>query len=561
MKKTFKRLGAMLLAMAMAVSVLCTGALADDNAPKTYTIQTDTEDTHSYSVYQIFTGTLAMDEKTLSDVKWGKNGKNDTAAATEGTAVPEVVLTELANVKDSTSNKEKLTVIKKYVDVNGTAYGTVSKDSPLSNVPAGYYLIKDSTAVTGNDAATNYIVEVGADINITRKTGVPEVDKTVNGKAADTANIGDEVEFKLFATLPNNYEDYSSYKLVFNDTLSAGLTLTDDELNALTVKVYTSKENATSDSNGVELKKDDTNGYSAVKVNDNDNKTKLTVSFTDLKKAQQKDSDTTADIKNNYCVVVTYKATLNENAVLGGTGNLNTVNLTYSNDPNNASEGTTTDKEVPVYTFQMNVVKTDGENSLSDAKFVLATKKLTKTEDATATDVNVITSDDIETYKADLVAVTKNTDPTYTVGGSSYEMTVSAADATKGQLNIKGLKDGTYYLYETQSPDGYNKLTEPIKIEIKAGVTEGTDPVFNGAVSAEVTSKNTDGTDKTENITEKTSETEKGILNEITVVNNAGSQLPSTGGMGTTLFYIFGGVLMAGAAIVLVIKKKRSSAE
>lgn len=547
MKKTFKRLGAALLAMAMAVSVLCTGALAEETM---YTISVAADDTHTYSVYQIFTGTLATDKKTLSDVKWGKNGINNGTEITEGDAVPKEVLDDLASVNaDDKTNTEKLNVIKKYVKLTSDAFGSVSKDQPLTNVPAGYYLIKDSAAVTGNDAATNYIVSVVNDVTITRKTGVPEVDKTVNGKPADTANIGDEVEFKLFATLPNNYEDYSSYKLVFNDTLSAGLTLTDEQLNALTVKVYESKDAATADTTnkqGTELKKlgtdaatGDKTGYRVEK--DKDNEQKFTVSFEDLMQAK-----TTAEgiptIKNGYCIVVTYKATLNENAVLGGTGNLNTVNLTYSNDPNNTSDGTTTDKNVPVYTFQMDVIKGDKDSfnngtftkKLEGAEFILTREVATGEDDKTKTQYAVVENNKLKSWS------------------DSKESATTLKTDKDGKISVAGLKNGTYYLEETKAPDGYNLLTDKVTVVINNDTT-------NVGTLTGVTS--------TSGVKDDTTAAANGTINAtkgtatINIANAAGSQLPSTGGMGTTLFYIIGGVLMAGAAVVLVIKKKRSSAE
>lgn len=591
MKKTFKRLGVALLAMAMAVSVLCTGALADD--ANSITIKT-TSSGHNYEAYQVFTGTLATvnGNKVLSNIQWGTGVNNaEDALLTAVKAInlgtdeaknePFAQCTDAASVAKVLSGKENdsdivkafAKVVAKHLsntDTDFTENKTTNTDQDgnqtttttgytASNLNAGYYLVKDADNSTGIDAFTDYILQVIGATDVEPKSGVPTVDKTVNGKSADTANIGDEVEFKLFATLPNNYEDYSSYKLVFNDTLSNGLTLTDEQLNSLTVKVYESKEAATADTEneqGTELKKlgtdattDDKTGYKVEK--DTNNNRKFTVSFEDLMQAKTT-IDGAPTIKNGYCVVVTYKANLNENAVLGGTGNLNTVNLTYSNDPNGTSDGTTTDKKVPVYTFQMNVVKKDGtgENAkaLAGAKFVLATDKLTKTENEATTDVNVITSDDIETYKENLVAVTAGDKPLYAVGGTNYEMEVSGDEGTKGQLNIKGLKDGVYYLYETKAPNGYNKLTEPIKITITASKDND---VPNGKVSATLTNA----------ATGSIAEVDSGILDKVTVVNNAGSQLPSTGGMGTTLFYIIGGVLMAGAAVVLVIKKKRSSAE
>lgn len=186
------------------------------------------------------------------------------------------------------------------------------------------------------------------------------------------------------------------------------------------------------------------------------------------------------------------------------------------------------------------------DNKLSGAQFVLATA-----DDLTITADNFNENGEVTegTTTTNLIAVTGST-PTYVIddGTATSKMYVMSTD-TNGALNINGLKSGTYYLYETKAPDGYNKLTKPIKIEITATQTAATGDIADtGAFSAKVDDTNTNATLDTGTVS-------------VTVKNSSGSTLPSTGGMGTKLFYTIGGILMAGAAIVLVVRKRCSDAE
>lgn len=588
MKKTFKRLGAALLAMAMAVSVLCTGALAAGTNSITITT---TSSGHSYEAYQVFTGTLATvdDKKVLSNIEWGTGVNNaEDALLTAVKAInlgtdeaknePFAQCTDAASVAKALSGKENDSdIVKAFAKVVSQHLGNIKTNFTenkttadgdgnqtttgytASSLDAGYYLVKDADNSTGIDAFTNYILEVTDATNVTPKSGVPTVTKKVQnetanettGKDATTANFGDTVKFTLTATLPDHYADYNKYALTFHDTMSSSLSYAENSVE-VTYQKY-KEENGEWVKDTAEGKSGTINSSNYTVTTNPEDKHTIDVVFTDVKSLTS-DGTNKINLGAHDQIIVTYKATVQNTAGLGVNGNnTNKVSLEYSNNPNkDTDKGKTPEEVVKVYTFQMNVVKKNGTdenaNALAGAKFVLATTKLTKAENETTTDVNVITTGDIETYKNNLVAVTAGEKPLYTVGGTSYEMEVSSDNNTKGQLNIKGLKDGTYYLYETVAPDGYNKLTEPIKIEITASKDSD---VPNGKVSATLTGAAT-GT---------ITEVNNGILDKVTVVNNAGSQLPSTGGMGTTLFYIIGGVLMAGAAVVLVIKKKRSSAE
>ncbi len=576
MKKTFKRLGAMFLAMVMAVSVLCTGAFAADTT-YTITINNETKD-YTYAAYQVFKGDLHTNtdgKKVLSNIQWGSavtntsamlnaikdisvNGEKPFSACTDAASV--------ANVLNGQADKSEMAKafakvvgdqLKNATSTNSTyvnATGSTEQDNyvaahyTIGINDAGYYLVKNTAVPTGDStetAYTNYILEVVGNVSVEPKVGVPTVDKKVLNQDEDslvnaiTANIGDQVAFTLTGTLPDNYDDYQSYKYVFHDTLSKGLTLEKTNYG-----VYVQNDNGEPTDITTSAKEH----YTFTSTTGDDGKTTITVTFENLKEIEG------VTINKDSKIIVEYAATLNQNAQVGSNGNDNKVYLEYSNDPNATGEGTTgktPEDEVKVYTFQLDITKVDAQNNntkLKNAKFVLSTKG--------NLNLNDIDDSGIPTNKKDLIAVsetpakyTVNDTPNTDTAKNSYVMSTD----DNGALNISGLKPNKYYLYETKAPDGYNRRTTAIPIEIKATVTK--DSVTGLTINADNEKKQDSDSLKWTNGNIST-----GVVSA-TITNTAGSNLPSTGGMGTKLFYVVGGLLMAGAAIVLVIKKRRSSAE
>ena len=594
MRKTIKRLGAVLLAMAMAVSVLCTGALAAEST-YTLTIQDSNKD-HKYTAYQVFAGTVqdvtGKSEKQLNVTGWGSgvdtsNKVNEKTLVQaiqeitvdnsnkpfEGKTEPGDIAAALGAEADNAVATAFADVVANYLKGDGRSTDTwidVNGNTPahykITDLTGGYYFVKSANEDGKTDVAnTRYMLEVVGNATVAAKNGVPTVDKKVqnannkpNGTTEDfadttTAQIGQTVNFKLTGTLPSNYDHYKSYEYIFHDTLSKGLTLTTEQEKALFVKVYDSQNAADSDKDGssstVGTKLDIGNYTVAVTPNNDANTTSLKVAFNDLKTIQK---DNTALITKNSVIVVYYSATINSSATVGGEGNKNSVKLEYSNDPNKTDTGTTTPDEVSVFTFKLDITKVKKDEittKLAGAKFVLSKDKDLK--------IDVADSDTAldSTVTNKLIKITGTTpnyvinDGTSTSANEQYIMET----ASDGKLNITGLNKGVYYLYETKAPEGYNRITEPIKIEITEATT--TEKNANGEFS--VTSlkyKINDDADA------KDGNTSTGVISA-NVENTSGSTLPSTGGMGTKLFYTIGGILMAGAAIVLVVRKRRSDAE
>ena len=490
-----RKLASLLLALIM-VFALATTAFAAENttisAPK---------GSRTYDVYQIFTGDLH--EGVLSNIKWGKNG-----TGTEETAVDQTTLDALAAV-NSKSDTEKLTVIQTYVNFGSTAIGTVSDSKPLTVTP-GYYLIKDNGPVGNGEDYSLYVVQVVGPTTISPKVGTTTSDKKVDDKNdsnttedattwQDSADydIGDAVPFKLSATIAQDYANYThGYKLAFHDKEDAGLTF-----DASSVKVYV---------DGKEI----TSGFTVVTENLDDGCT-FEVRFANLKDI--------ASVKAGSVISVEYTSTLNNQAVIGSTGNKNTSHVTYTNNPNDeqaGENGKTPDDVVIVFTYQTIV------------------NKVTKNPNY---DPTVEGSKEYIPLKgAGFTLYKKNASGTYEAVGSELK----GKDMTT--FTWSGLDDGDYKLVETTTPSGYNTIAD-IEFTISAGHVDGDSPYLN-TLSGNVTS----GT------ATFTADVNDGSLST-DVVNNSGIQLPSTGGIGTTIFYVLGSVLVIGAVVLLVTKKRMST--
>ena len=486
MNKVLKGLVAVVSTAAMAIAGFA-GAASATAADTNYDITVPSDDTHTYSVYQVFTGDLS--NGTLSDIQAGQNfNKNNEKGKSAAEAAAEIAQNA------STDNTVKLAAITPYVDLTGTAYSEVSAKAPLS-APAGYYLFKDKDAVAADDAATLFIVQVNGPVTVNRKADKPTLKKKVKdvndstgekSRWQDSADydVNDEVPFQLTATLPTSKTDfaaYKTYKLVFHDRQSAGLTFNDSSV----VVKYGDKTLGT-DSYTLEAPATDRDTFD---ITINDAKT--------VKDAEGSAITVAAGGK----FTVEYKSTLNKNAVIGAAGNPNEAFLEFSNNPNVGGDGNTgktpTDKVI-VFTYQLDINKTfnggtpDG-NDLPKFKLYKFDK-------------------DKNDYSIDLgeVDITKTTD------GSGYT------------ASFKRVDDGMYKLVEIKTPAGFNTAADTT-FEITADhEVKADDPkLISLAIDA-----------RGGNITDGT------VV--VDVVNQKGSSLPSTGGMGTTILYA------AGAAIVLV---------
>ena len=510
MNKVLKGLVAVAATAAMAVAGFAgaSTAMADT---ATGSIKVAEGDSHTYTVYQVFTGTYGSDG-SLGDVKPGTDFNADNGAGDNGTNLTAAKAAEaLAKIESTESDQTKLAEILKFANLT-TQYGSdLTASAPLTNVPAGYYLAKDKdNTVTGNDAQTLYIVNVvgNSAVTITRKVDKPTFQKKVkdtNDSTGSTTNwqdsadydVNDEVPFQLTATLPTNEADfaaYKTYKLVFHDQQSAGLTF---NKKSVVVKYG-----------------DKTLGAGSYTVTENpEDKDTFDITIADAKAVKDAE-DNAITVAAGGKFTVEYTSTLNENAVIGSTGNPNEASLEFSNNPNVGGEGETgktpTDKVI-VFTYQLDINKTF--NGGTPAENDLPKFKL---------------------YKFD------STTNDYTIDRG--EVTITKTEGGKYTASFKRVDDGKYKLVETKTPAGFNTAADTL-FEITADHDVESDNPQLTVLKINTTAGNT----TTGTVTAD-------------VVNQKGSNLPSTGGMGTVLLYVAGIAVfvLAGATLVMALRRRNA---
>lgn len=541
--KHVKRLASLLLALTLVFALAATAGAA------TVTVPGGILEGHSFTAYQVFSG--RYEDGVLSDVQWG-NGVNSESflnalkGLTGGEQTDSLFedCTDAKSVADvlsaNSSNTALANTVAKLAYAHKTGDGTALTQGE-NTMDDGYYLVVDTTQSVAQGSAYNAsLLQVVGNIDIRVKTAVPTVEKKVleddkynqdggygtgYNDVADY-NIGDAVPFKLIGSVPD-MSRYDTYKYIFHDTLSNGLTL-----NESSIKVYVASDKA---------------GTGKAEITDWTKKVtgqSFTVSFADIKSV--------SGVSNGKYIIVEYTATLNENAVVGLDGNPNTVYLEYSNKPDQSgtgdtdNTGRTPNDQVIVFTYKLDTTKVDGQNNntkLKDAKFVLLNSDSTK--------VAKITDGKFDGWNA--LPTVVGTDGKIAADSWPTDTVLTSAETT-GLFSVTGLDDGTYKLREIVAPAGYNLLSADITVVITATTTNG-QTWTNGQASSALTNLAV-----TADTVAGTGNTSTGIAG-ITVANNKGSTLPETGGMGTTLFYVIGGILAVAAIVLLVTKKRMNSAE
>lgn len=542
--KLLKKMSALLVAVVM-MAVTVVPALADE--VKVDWSSTGGTSTRDLVAYQIFEGTLneTVNESTLGDIKWAglfeTNQENNSVQTTfiqlindtldddaklgaNSTASEVAAVITQTNAEQVAKAAENALKMNSNYKLSGTHLTDQAKD-----LPKGYYVILDETdTLTDGEFYNPAVLQVVGDTTISPKTNTIEFGKEVqdgenganNGDWGESADysIGDQVPFRLYAKIPNatTLSHYTNYKLVITDEASNGLTMpTQDDVNVY----YSAKKDGTD-------KTEFTRGD--VKIEGQE----LTVTFEDLKPH--------ANIVADKYIIVEYNAILNTNAELR---NENNVKITYSNKPNSDSTHTTDEKEVYVYTFRITGDKVDGQNidtSLKGAEFIITRTNGTKKEYANVQNGKV---------------------QNWTAYGEDEDIKKIPDDGNivsndSGEFIINGLDVGEYELWEVQAPNGYNTPNHSFKITINA--THNKDEVvIDENNKFEITLSKNDGTNDSGTTTNGTvNSTNNTSTLPIIIANNKGTTLPETGGMGTTLLYVAGGILLIGSAVLLVTKKR-----
>lgn len=555
MKKVWKAgiAGLAALSIGAAGFIGTTAAFADPTTPTTTTTTTasttssitvnDTDEGRTYNAYQIFKGKVAADH-TLSDIEWGDNitadGKaalidainkqiTDDAKKVAADAEAKYVAKALGDLNLTANSAGAKAIAAAFVGTNkltGTPVALAQNEAKTAytaaNVTAGYYLIKDDTGLQdANKANSSFILQVTGATAANVKRDVPTVDKQVEdekndgttdnawGDSADHA-VGEEFRFKLDAELPAsaNRADYATYKVVFHDTMSEGLTWNSVESVKINVDGAT---NAITVPTG----KYSTADTTAKTEGENAGKTIWTLTIPNI---VAEGLVAKADLTKKINIEVIYKAQLNEKAFVnktsGATGNNNKVYLEFSNNPYSDSTGKTEEKDVVVFTYKIEATKVDGDgNALVGAGFKVFPGSHAGT--TVPTGVNALKF----TWNAEKSA--------YVLDPTNGTEEIFSKDG--GNFSFQGLEEGTYTVVETTVPETYNQAPNEI-VTLSATHT-------NNNVTIESTSKT-----------------------EITVTNVKGSQLPSTGGMGTTMLYVAGGaiVLIAGIGMAVALRRRRA---
>lgn len=435
------------------------------------------------------------------------------------------------------------------VAANETA--TIAVETP------GYYLV-DGKASPAEGPATPEIVAAVAlttarpTATVQPKADAPSVDKKItgvgeegkkvyeDGKEAD-ASVGDIIYYELGSKVPD-MTGFDSYQFIFTDTMSSGLTFNND----VVIKIGSGEE-------AVTLVKD--TDYTVTAVTGEDGKTKITITFINfINQAANKGKD----------ITITYSATLNENAFEDGVEE-NTVTLKYSHNPYDEHAGTpeevlgeTPEKKTQVYDTNIELTKVDKNgNKLTGAKFSIS---------GNSSKVYIINEEMYEVYtpvegeaapehlyyrlKDGTYTETAPTDATAEQYESTTVQYVKVLHVTKenrtenfvaegwvnaqGVITFNGLGEGKYTITELIAPEGYNLLTAPIEVDV----------TFNPATNKFEAKVN--GVDAT---------VDNNVI-KLNVVNETGTELPTTGGIGTTIFTIVGLVLIIGAGVTLIVRRR-----
>lgn len=531
MKKVFAAAAAIATVFGLAATTVAT-ANAADNATLTVSTTDAKFAGKTVNAYKMFSATVSGDGKavsyTLTD-EWKPFFKDSTASGLTGNDVTDANVSDKAYdyVSGLKNNASALAAFATKASnwaqtkANNITAGATAKVSAaatdgkylatFTGLDYGYYVVAVPGATVA-DTKSQYATLVSVDkahVDFNIKGALPTVDKKVQvgstGKDAADAKIGDTLTFTLTSTIPD-MSAYSTYTFNFNDTLSKGLTFK---------QVDSVKVGDTTLTKGTD--------YTVTTTPKTSGETLLTVAMNDFKKQQQANAGKT--------IAVTYTATLNKDAVVGGAGNVNSATIQYSNNPSTDGTGESEPSKVRVFTYGFTIDKYTGDKyddaaaRLAGAEFTLAHKNssaISFVKVADSTTQNAV-------YR---VAKAEETGATTTI-----------TTPANGKVDFRGLQNGEYTLTETKAPAGYNKLASAIGVKVD-GQNDGTDKT-NANVTIRYNNDNGSNYDQTAS---------NGV---IPVRNQSGVILPGTGGMGTIAFTVIG-VLVIALGVAWTLKRKNA---
>lgn len=528
MKKVFAAAAAIATVFGLAATTVATANAAGDNATLTVSTTDAKFAGKTVNAYKMFSATVSSDggavSYTLTDgwkpffMSSTLDGLTGVTDANVNDKANEYVSKLTGKEKDLSAFAAKASNWAQTNNITADATATVSKNAAtdgkytatFTNLDYGYYVVAVPGATVA-DTNSQYAALVrvhSTSVDAEIKGALPTVDKKVQvngtGKDATDAKIGDTLTFTLTSTIPD-MSAYNTYTFNFKDTLSKGLTFGQVD----SVKVGDTALTTDTD-------------YTVATAPADNGKTLLTVTMKNFKKQQA---------NAGKKITVTYTATLNENAVVGGAGNVNSAKIQYSNNPSTNGTGESEPSKVRVFTYGFTVDKytgdqyTDAATRLAGAEFTLAHK-----------DGSAISFVQVSAGSATANAV-------YRVAKAGETGTTTITTPANGKVVFEGLKNGEYTLTETKAPAGYNKLASAIGVKVN-GQNNGTDTT-NATVT--ITYNNDNGNDYNQTAS-------NGV---IPVQNKSGAILPGTGGMGTIAFTVIG-VLVIALGVAWTLKRKNA---
>ena len=530
MKKVFAAAAAIATVFGLAATTVATANAAGGNATLTVSTTDAKFAGKTVNAYKMFSATVSGDGQavsyTLTD-EWKPFFKNSTASGL--TDVTDANINDKANDYVSKLTGKDLVAFAtkasnwaqtKANNITVGATATVSADASNSKYTAtftgldyGYYVVAVPGATLAN-ASSQYATLVSVhstSVTAEIKGNLPTVDKKVQvngtGKDATDAKIGDTLTFTLTSTIPD-MSAYSTYTFNFKDTLSKGLTF--GQVTSVKVEGANSPLTVNTD-------------YTVTTPTASNNNT-LTVAMKDFKTKQQ--------VNAGKKITVTYTATLNKDAVVGGAGNVNSATIQYSNKPGIEGTGESEPSKVRVFTYGFTVDKYTGDKyddtatRLAGAEFTLAPKN----------------GDAMSFVQVTAGSATENA--VYRVAKDDETgTTTTITTPANGKVVFQGLKNGEYTLTETKAPAGYNKLASALGVKVD-GLNDGTDTTD---ATVHITYNNDNGS--------KYDQTASNGV--IPVQNKSGVILPGTGGMGTIAFTVIG-VLVIALGVAWTLKRKNA---
>lgn len=528
MKKVFAAAAAIATVFGLAATTVAT-ANAADNA----TLTVSTTDTKfagkTVNAYKMFSATVSSDggavSYTLTDgwkpffMSSTLDGLTGVTDANVNDKANEYVSKLTGKEKDLSAFAAKASNWAQTNNITADATATVSKNAAtdgkytaaFNNLDYGYYVVAvpGATVADTNSQYATLVSVHSTSVTAEIKGNLPTVDKKVQvdgtGKDATDAKIGDTLTFTLTSTIPD-MSAYGTYTFNFKDTLSKGLTF--GQVDSVKVGDMT-------------LTKD--TDYTVTTPTASNNNT-LTVAMKDFKTKQQ--------VNAGKKITVTYTATLNKDAVVGGAGNVNSATIQYSNNPSTSGTGESEPSKVRIFTYGFTVDKYTGDKYADDATRLAGAEFTLAPKNGTAISFVQVTAG----------SATENA--VYRVAKADETGTTTIITPKSGKVEFQGLKNGEYTLTETKAPAGYNKLASAIGVKVN-GQNNGTDTT-NATVTITYNNDNNGSNyDQTAS---------NGV---IPVQNKSGAILPGTGGMGTIAFTVIG-VLVIALGVAWTLKRKNA---